>query len=236
MALGGGLVGDAAIATQPMQVRQSRFEGHIGVRMTRDRQQAQRDMQMEVKDDRARFDLPPSSNAQHQSVHAIIDMRQSRVVLVMPAQRTYAVLDLNQIPAESKATAEKRIRSEAGNWTATATGTTKTLAGHTCNEWQARNSANGDKIDACLAPDVRIDFDAMLPGSLLPAAWTDKLKNGELPLSATGYDSKGKVTFQEQVSSVRPQAVPDSDFEPDPSYKRVDVPLSAFVALLPRNQ
>ncbi|HZU84038.1 MAG TPA: DUF4412 domain-containing protein [Polyangiaceae bacterium] len=211
-------------------------EGSIAMSVTTDRSHGPQKVDVEIKGSRLRCDLPASASAEHQPLQAVVDMARQRVVLVMPAQSAYAVLDMNQVPPESRQDAERRLAEEASRWTAVRTGTQKTIAGHRCNTWEARDDKTGRRIDACLAPDVRLDFDAILPPSMLPPSWTDKLKNGELPLAATVYDASGKVTFHEQVTRVQLRTVADSRFEPPAGYKRVDLPLSSFGSLLPLPQ
>lgn len=224
--------GNAAQNTQA-QAPTGKFEGNVTLRVTTERSNGPQKVGVAISGDRVRYDLPPSPITQNQPESAIVDMATKQVLLVMPAQRSYAVLDMNTIPPQSKQATEQRLAGAAGNWTAAPTGTTKSLAGYACNQWQATNVKSSTKIDACLAPGVRVDFDKLLPASMLPASWADKLRNGELPLSATVYDASGKPTFTAQVTSVTPRAVPASDFAPPAGYKRVELPMGAFGRLMP---
>ncbi len=210
------------------------FEGDVTMRISTDRTSGPQNVTVHVKGDQVRYDLPPSSNAQYEPMQAIVDMGKKRVMLVMPAQKTYAVLDLNTIPPESKQAAAQRIEGAAADWTASPNGTTRMVAGRACAPWQATDTKTHVKIDACLAPSVRIDFDRLLPSSMLPPAWTDRLRNGELPMSATVHSPDGKQTFEEQVTSVTPKSLSSSTFSVPPGYKQITLPLTAFGDLLPR--
>ena len=237
LALGSGLIATEAVATVSPRVSETRFEGRISMRATSTASKGPRSVTVEIKGSRARVDLSPagaqSADAQGRPLQAIVDQSNRRLVLVNPDQRTYAVLAMTQIPSDSRQATELRIDRAAANWTAVPSGATTTIAGHRCTQWKVRNAWSSDQIDACLAPDVRIDYAAILPQWLVPGAWTEKLRTGELPLSASGYDASGRTIFAEQVISVRPQPVPDTDFEPPATYERVDLPISALRPFLP---
>lgn len=209
------------------------FEGDIAMRVTTDKTKGPQDVKVHVKGDKVRYDLPASASSNNQPVEAVVDMSTKKVLMVMPAQKSYAVLDLNAIPPESKQATAQRLEGASANWTAAPTGTTKQIAGHHCNQWQATNTQSNVKVDACLTPDVRIDYDALLPESMLPPAWAAKMRNGELPLSASVYSADGKQTFNSQVTNVTHRTVPDSEFAPPSDYKRVELPMSAFGDLMP---
>lgn len=209
------------------------FEGDVTMQISTDRSNGPQNVTAHVKGDQVRYDLPPSSNEQHEELQAIVDMAKKQVMLVMPAQKTYAVIDLNKIPPQERQATAQKIEGTAADWTAAPTGTTKTVAGRDCDQWKATDTKTSVKIDACLAPSVRIDFDRLLPSSMLPSSWTDKLRNGQLPLAATVYSADGKQTFNEQVTSVTPKPLPSSVFRAPAGYKRVTLPLTAFGDLLP---
>jgi hypothetical protein len=203
------------------------------MRISTERTNGPQDVTVHVKGDQVRYDLPPSSNAQHEPLHAVVDMGKKQVMIINPTQKTYAVVDMNKIPPQSKQATAARIQGAAADWTAAPTGTKKSLAGHDCDQWKASDKKTNTTIDACLAPSVRIDFDRLLPSSMLPASWADKLRNGELPMAATVYAPDGKQTFEEQVTSVTPKLLPESTFAPPAGYKKVTLPLTAFGDLLP---
>jgi hypothetical protein len=209
------------------------FEGDVTMQVTTPRTSGPQKVTMSIKGDQVRYALPASSNAQHEPVDAVVDVAKKQVTIINPAQKTYAVLDLDAVPPQSKQATAQNIQSAAADWKAAPTGTTKTVAGQRCNQWQATDTKSSTKIDACLTPGVRIDFDKLLPASMLPASWADKLRNGELPLAATVYAPDGKETFSEQVTSVTPRTLPESDFTPPAGYKKVTLPLTAFGDLLP---
>lgn len=232
LCLGMPLVASAATG-DTAKAPSGNFEGNVTMQISTDRTSGPQTVTVHVKGERTRYDLPPSSNEQHEPLTAIVDMAKKQVMLVMPAQKSYAVLDMNKIPPQSRQATAQRLEGTAADWTASPTGATKNVAGHDCNQWQAADKKTNVKIDACLAPGVRVDFDRMLPASLLPPSWADKLRNGELPLAATVYSADGKQTFNAQVTSVTPKPVPQSEFTPPAGYKRVTLPLTAFGDLLP---
>jgi hypothetical protein len=221
-----------AAATGPEKSTGS-FEGDVTMQITMDRTNGPEKVTAHVKGNRVRYDLPPSSNAQHQPLTAIVDMGRKHVMLVMPSQKTYAVLDMNQIPPQSRQATAQRVESAAADWKASPTGRTQSLAGHDCHQWEATNTKTSTKVEACLAPGVRIDFDKLLPSSMVPATWSDRLRNGELPLAATVYGADGRQTFNEEVTHVTPRIVPDSEFAAPTGYERIDLPPTAFGDLLP---
>ncbi|HEX8791863.1 MAG TPA: DUF4412 domain-containing protein [Polyangiaceae bacterium] len=233
LGLGSPLAARAA-AGDTGQAANGNFEGDVTMRISTDRSNGPQDVTVHVKGDQVRYDLPPSSNQQHEPMQAIVDMGKKRVMLVMPTQKTYAVLDMNKIPPESKQAAARRLEGAAADWTASPNGTPQTVAGRSCDPWQATDTKTNMKIDACLAPSVRIDFDRLLPSSLLPPAWTDKLRNGQMPMSATVHSADGKQTFDARVTSVTPKTVPASTFAAPAGYKQVTLPLTAFGDMLPR--
>lgn len=234
IALGLGMPVQAMAATgNTANAPTGSFEGDVAMQISTDRTNGPQKVTAHVKGDQVRYDLPPSSNTQHEPMQAIVDMAKKQVMLVMPKQKSYAVLDLNTIPPQSRQATAQRVEGAAADWTAAPTGTSKNLAGHGCDQWQATNKKSNVKIDACLAPSVRVDFDRLLPSSLLPPLWSDKLRNGELPLAATVYSAEGKQTFSAQVTSVNAKPLPESLFAAPAGYKRITLPLSAFGDLLP---
>jgi hypothetical protein len=222
-----------AAATTGAAPSSNTFEGDVTMRITTERSNGPQDVKVHVKGDKVRYDLPASASSQNQPLQAVFDMATKKVLMIMPEQRAYAVLDLNTIPPESRQATTERAEAQAANWTAAPTGTSKELAGHRCDQWQATNTKSNMKVDACLAPDVRINFEAFLPQAMLPPAWADKMRNGELPLSATVYSAEGKQTFNSQVTNVTRRTVPSSEFTPPADYKRVELPMSAFGNLMP---
>jgi hypothetical protein len=212
------------------------FEGQVTMNVTTEHTAGPQRVDVRVRGDRVRYDLPPSSNTQHQPLQAIVDMGSRTVTLVMPAQKQYSVIDFNKIPPEEKQAAEQKIGAETANWTASRTGATKSLAGHPCDQWEAVNTASNLKVEACLAPGVRMDFDRILPASLFPKSWADRLRNGELPLSATVLDSAGKPTFNEQVTRIQTRPVADSELRPPAGYKKVELPMTEFGNYLPSSR
>lgn len=237
MTLGLGLLAAPALAaptTAPSGgAPNAKFEGDVSMQITTDRSNGPQAVTAHIKGNQVRYDLPPSSNKENQPMQAIVDTTKKQVTLVMPEQKTYAVLDMNTIPPQSRQATANRISGAAASWKAMPTGVSKSMAGHDCNEWKAIDTKSNVKIDACLAPSVRIDFDKLLPSSMLPTSWADKLRNGELPLSATVYSADGKQTFDSEVTAVNPRTLPASDFMAPANYKRVTLPLSAFGDLLP---
>lgn len=235
LALGSGFpaAAMAAPADTGITSKPGSFEGDVTMQISTERTNGPQMVTVHIKGDRVRYDLPPSSNVQQEPIHAVVDMGKKQVMLINPVEKTYAVVDMNEIPPQSKQAAAARIEGAAADWTAAPTGTKKSLAGHDCDEWKATDKKTSTRIDACLAPSVRIDFDRLLPSSMLPASWADKLRNGELPMAATVYAADGKQTFDEHVTSVTPRTVHASTFAAPPGYKRVTLPLTAFGDLLP---
>lgn len=193
----------------------SAFEGTIHFDMTSGRDTQQ--MIYSLKGEQARFEIPQAGAG---GMSAIVDLPKQQMTMMMPEQRMYMVMSLEQAPGSGRAQAR---RDEVGFED---TGETEDILGHTCRKY--RITDRDSTTDVWGAEGIGM-FMAQLGGGgpmqrgSVPG-WQQELgTKGFFPLRVVGRNRRGKETFRMEATKIDETTLSDALFTIPEGYQQFNM-------------
>jgi Domain of unknown function (DUF4412) len=188
------------------------FEGRIAVKVSSENGSFG-EMEYQVRDNKVRVEIPVGGG---QSMAVVIDPTNQKMLMLMPAQKTY--LERAFTPA-----AAGRASQQAGaRATVTPTGKKETIAGYQCEHFLVTDD-DGASVDACLAsglgPFISAPSVNPMAGTVAGSSdWSSKIGKDAFPLEVT----KGNTTVME-VTKIEKASLDPSLFVAPDGWKKFDV-------------
>lgn len=208
LSLAAGLL--AASATLSAQAV---FEGRITMSM---KEGSSKPMAMgyAMKKDRIRVDVTTDKG---DTVVSIMDFSKKEIISLMPSERMYMVM-----PMQDVAEAAKEVASESAPLEKT--DETEVILGYTCTKYLTRDRNSETEIWATEGIGMFAGVGSSNPMKPAPRhAWKEELAaKGFFPLRVVGKNRRGREQYRLEVTAIDRQALADSLFSPPEGYERFD--------------
>ncbi len=202
----------------------SAFEGKLSLNLTAGKGKPQV-MDYSIKENSIRIDM----TADGQSFASIMDLKKMEMMMLMPSEKMYMVMQL-------KDTVEKTAKKMEGKEPdIEKTGRTETILGYKCDEYvtKEKNATTEIWIAEGLGMFMGLGengggggMGGMFGGKKKAAAgWEEKFKGKPgFPLRVVSRDGKNKETFRMEATKVEPGSLPASLFQPPAGWQRMQMP------------
>lgn len=196
------------------------FEGTVSMTMTAPNQKdGPQTITMSLKEGFMRTDVPTKQG----TMSAIFDIKNHRMILLMPQQRMYMERDMPQ-PTPPPASSNPTGGMPSG-YSFQDTGVTETILGYNCKKFLTTSPKGSAQI---WVTDQLGSFFGLYHGGSpgrrqeAPQAWESALSGKNFfPLRVVSNDGKG--TFRMDVTSVNKQDLPDSTFSAPAGWTKFDL-------------
>ncbi len=194
------------------------FEGEVDMTMTTNNGKTL-PIQYFVKGHRARTQITISNEKGSFSGGSIYDWQTNQITMLMDKQKMYTV---SQVHPE-----KWNYDGNSKHFKVTDTGSTETILGHSCEEWDYTSDDNNGKI--WLTPGIGNWWGSEM------AAQANKLPSDQralvnlvvskklFPMKWETDDKSGKIKNTGTVTKVEAKSLGDDFFEPPPDYKKFDM-------------
>ena len=189
------------------------FEGTITMRTTAAAHPQPREMVVEVKGDKLRFDIANEGNASH----AVYSPSDNKVLFFLDTDKKYMDMDF------SPPTTAPSTSPDSGG--ITKSGTHKKVAGLDCEQWTVKD-ASGKRSEVCIAQGIAFFDVSSLRASHKPETALAKefREHKSFPLESIDYDASGTELTRMEVTAIDRKKLDDAVFGVPEGYAKVDVP------------
>jgi hypothetical protein len=178
-------------------------------------------MTYQVRDQQMRMDMALGQPGAGTTL--IMDWKKRQIMVVVEEQQMYMTrpmpTTLDTPDPQGGAAAKGQLDHSFVD-----TGKTEKLLGYTCKQYTT--TANGVTTRIWLTDQLGRfkGVGGELSGGKNIPAWEKALQGKEaFPLRVIGTDANGKENYHLEVTSINPQALPDSTFLPPPDYQPLDI-------------
>jgi hypothetical protein len=204
----------------------AQFQGKVNYRITADTNNI--DIAYAAKGNNMRFDLSKGIGPINGSMSAVINMEDRQAILLMGEQKMAMIMPIDNLEDMASQSLRKSSKKEknADEVDVKRTGKTKSIAGHSCEQWTISSKKDGAVAELWVAKGLG-NFGIF-------SEWIDKMpdwagkfepiigKNGGLPMLLEVKGKKGKDNFKIEATSVTTSAVSDSEFGVPAGFQIID--------------
>jgi len=209
LALAAGLLAASASLSA-----QASFEGRITMSM-KEGSSKPMTMSYAMKKDRIRVDVTTDKG---DTVASIMDFAKKEIVSLMPSEKMYMVLPMQDVADAAKEVARESAPLEK-------TDETEVILGYTCTKYLSRDRTTETEIWAAEGIGMFAGIGSSNPMKPAPRnAWEAELaEKGFFPLRVVGKNRRGREQYRLEVTAIDRQPLADSLFSPPEGYERFDM-------------
>jgi hypothetical protein len=181
------------------------FEGEIRVEVQRPREATPVAVTYDIKGDKVRYDVKPTSSSAPAAVHTVADLDQHKAFELLDAKKSYVTLD-------------RAIEGRGATPALRTTGKTEAIGGLSCEEMEI--SDGQDELNVCAFKGIPYFDLSGVKGAAEEPAWAAALSRAkEFPLKVVLRDKKGTELMRMEAKSVVDKRLDDALFTPPTTFR-----------------